>query len=109
MGRPCPASSGASGGIMSELICVAAIAGAFGVRGEVRLKSLTADPLAIAEYAPLRTEDGSRSFDVALAGQLSNGLLVRLSGVTSKEEADALKGLRLYVPRARLPHLPDEV
>jgi 16S rRNA processing protein RimM len=93
---------------MSDLICVAAIAGAFGVRGEVRLKSFTADPLSIAEYAPLVTEDGSRRFDVALAGQLTNGLLVQLSGVTSKEEADALKGVKLYVPRDRLPALPDD-
>ncbi|MGR3506824.1 MAG: ribosome maturation factor RimM [Paracoccaceae bacterium] len=93
---------------MSDLICVAVIAGAFGVRGEVRLKSFTADPVAIGEYAPLVTEDGSRSFDLALASQLSNGLLVRLSGVTTKEEADALKGVKLYVPRDRLPGLPDD-
>ncbi len=93
---------------MSDLICVAAIAGAFGVKGEVRLKSFTADPLAIGEYAPLTTEDGSRTFDVALAGQLPNGLLVRLSGVNTKEEADALKGVKLFVPRDRLPTLPDD-
>ena len=93
---------------MSDLICVAAIAGAFGVKGEVRLKSFTADPLAIGEYAPLTTEDGSRTFDVALAGQLPNGLLVRLSGVNTKEEADALKGVKLVVPRDRLPTLPDD-
>ncbi|MDG1127798.1 16S rRNA processing protein RimM [Rhodobacteraceae bacterium EhC02] len=93
---------------MSDLICVAAIAGAFGVKGEVRLKSFTADPLAIGEYAPLTTEDGKRSFDVALAGQLPNGLLVRLSGVGTKEEADALKGMKLFVPRDRLPALPDD-
>ena len=93
---------------MSDLICVAVIAGAFGVKGEVRLKSFTADPLAIGEYAPLVTEDGSRSFDVALEGQLANGLLVRLSGVASKEEADALKGVKLFVSRDRLPSLPDD-
>ena len=93
---------------MSDLICVAAIAGAFGVKGEGRLKSFTADPLAIGEYAPLTTEDGSRTFDVALAGQLPNGLLVRLSGVNTKEEADALKGVKLFVPRDRLPTLPDD-
>ena len=93
---------------MSDLICVAVIAGAFGVRGEVRLKSFTAAPVAIGEYAPLVTEDGSRSFDVALEGQLTNGLLVRLSGVKTKEEADALKGVKLFVPRGRLPGLPDD-
>ena len=46
-------------------VCVGALAGAFGVHGEVRLKSFCAEPAAIADYAPLVTEDG-RSFDVKL-------------------------------------------
>ncbi len=91
-----------------ELICVGAIAGAYGVHGEVRLKSYTADPEAIEDYNPLTTEDGSRSFDVGIIRSIKNGLSVRLSSVTSKEEADALKGVKLYVPRDRLPSLPDD-
>ncbi|MGB0498037.1 MAG: ribosome maturation factor RimM, partial [Rubricella sp.] len=47
-------------------VCVAAIAGAFGVRGEVRLKSFTSDPEAVASYGPLESEDGSRRFDLRL-------------------------------------------
>ncbi|MDX1779927.1 MAG: ribosome maturation factor RimM [Thalassovita sp.] len=91
-----------------DLICVGAIAGAFGVHGEVRLKSYTADPEAIEDYNPLTTEDGSRSFDVGIIRPIKNGLSVRLSTVTTKEEADALKGVKLYVPRDRLPSLPDD-
>ena len=90
------------------MICVGAIGGAFGVRGEVRLKSFTAEPEAIADYAPLMTEDGSRSFAVRITRPITNGLAARLSGVDSKEEADALKGVQLYVPRDRLPALPDD-
>jgi 16S rRNA processing protein RimM len=93
---------------MSDLVCVGAIAGAFGVRGEVRLKSFCAEPEAIAGYAPLTTEDGKRSFSVTLTGQTKNGLTVRLGGVASKEAADALRGVRLYAPRERLPGLPDD-
>ncbi|MGR3270865.1 16S rRNA processing protein RimM [Thalassococcus profundi] len=93
---------------MSDLICVGAIAGAFGVQGEVRIKSFTADPEAIADYAPLTSEDGSRSFDVQLTRAIAQGFAARLSGVRSKEEADALKGLRLFAPRDRLPALPDD-
>lgn len=93
---------------MTELVCVGAIAGAFGVHGDVRLKSFCAEPEAIAEYAPLTTEDGGRSFDIQLVGQIKNGLSARLSGVRTKEEADALKGVRLYAPRDRLPNLPDD-
>jgi 16S rRNA processing protein RimM len=93
---------------MSEMICVGVIAGAFGVRGETRLKSFTAEAEALIDYAPLTTEDGSRSFDVALIQSIKNGLSVRLSGVDTKEEADALKGIELFAPRDRLPALPDD-
>ena len=93
---------------MSDLICVGAIAGAFGVHGEVRLKSFTADPEAIADYAPLSTEGGARSFEVQITRAIAQGFAARLSGVRSKEEADALKGTRLYAPRDRLPALPDD-
>ena len=90
------------------LICVGAIAGAYGVRGEVRLKSFCADPAAIAAYAPLQTEDGGRTFTVRLTGQTANGLTARMGGIATKEEADALRGTRLYAPRDRLPSLPDD-
>jgi len=91
---------------MDDLICVGAIAGSFGVKGDVRLKSFCADPAAIADYAPLSLGDGTRSFDVALTGTIKTGFTARLSGVTNKEQADALRGLRLYAPRDRLPSLP---
>lgn len=93
---------------MTERICVGSIAGAFGVQGEVRLKSYCADPTAISDYGPLFTEDGSRSFKVRLTRPVAGGLGARLSGVTTKEEADALKGVNLYADKARLPKLPDD-
>jgi len=93
---------------VSEKICVGAIAGAFGVRGEVRLKSFTAIPEDIASYAPLESEDGTRRFSVKVTRQVKNGLAARLSGITTKEEADALRGTQLFVPRDRLPSLPDD-
>lgn len=92
----------------SELICVGAIAGAFGVHGEVRLKSFTAEAEAIADYAPLTTEDRSRAFDLVITRAIKNGLAARMSGITTKEQADALKGTQLYAPRDRLPELPED-
>ncbi len=92
-----------------DRICVGAIAGSFGVQGEVRLKSFCADPEAIASYGPLWTEDGTRSFTVKLTrANVSGGLGVRLSGVLSKEQADALKGTQLFADREKLPALPDD-
>jgi 16S rRNA processing protein RimM len=93
---------------MSAKVCVGAIAGAFGVRGEVRLKSYCADPAAIADYGALTDEHGTRRFEVTLTGQIKNGLSARLSGVRTKEEADALRGVRLYVDRAMLPETGDD-
>ncbi|MDO5530175.1 MAG: ribosome maturation factor RimM [Paracoccus sp. (in: a-proteobacteria)] len=89
-------------------VCVGAIAGAFGVRGEVRVKSFCAEPADIANYSPLTTEDGTRSFDLRLTRPTSGGLGARLSGVTTREEAEALRGLTLWAERGKLPSLPDD-
>jgi 16S rRNA processing protein RimM len=89
-------------------ICVGAISGAFGVKGDVRLKSFCAEPSAMATYGPLWSEDGARSFTVRITGTVPGGLAGRLSGVATKEQADALRGTPLYADRARLPHLPDD-
>ena len=92
----------------TDRICVGAIAGSFGVSGEVRLKSFCADPEAIAAYGPLWTEDGSRSFSVKLTRPVAGGLGARVSGITTKEQADALKGTSLFADKSRLPNLPDD-
>lgn len=91
-----------------DLICVGAIAGSFGVKGEVRLKSFCADPDDIASYGPLFTENGAHSYKVTLTRPVANGVGARLSGVTTKEQADALKGTSLYVSREKLPSLGDD-
>ncbi|MDQ2095810.1 ribosome maturation factor RimM [Rhodalgimonas zhirmunskyi] len=93
---------------MSDRICVGAIAGSYGVQGEVRLKSFTADAQAIADYGLLHTEDGTKTFDVTLNRPIKQGFVARLSGVATKEQADALKGTRLFADRDRLPSLPDD-
>lgn len=94
--------------MIPDRVCVGALAGSFGVQGEVRLKSFCSDPEAVASYGPLFTEDGSRSFTVRLTRSIPNGFSARLSGIATKEQADALKGQRLYADRDRLPGLPDD-
>lgn len=93
--------------MMDDKICVGAIAGSFGVRGEVRLKSFCADPGAIGDYGPLTTQEG-REFAVKVTRSVKNGFAARLTGVSSKEQADGLKGTQLFAPRDRLPALPDD-
>jgi 16S rRNA processing protein RimM len=93
---------------MSDMICVGAIAGAFGVAGEVRLKSFCSEPTDIAAYGPLLSEDGSRDYHITLTRPIAGGLGARIQGVSTKEQADALRGTSLFVPRDRLPKLPDD-
>ncbi len=93
---------------MSKRIVVGAIAGAFGTAGEVRLKSFCADPKAIADYAPLYTQSNPKGFDVTLLRPIKNGFAARLSGVQTREQADALRGTQLLADRDKLPGLPDD-
>ncbi len=93
----------------NDLVCVGVIAGAYGVRGLVRLKSFCAEPRAIANYGPLSDETGGRSFSiVALGPAVAGGFAARLFGVETREQAAALRGTRLYVPRAVLPEPDDD-
>lgn len=94
--------------VQSGLICVGAIAGAFGVRGEARIKSFCAEPEDIARYAPLFTENGARSFTVRITRPVNGGFAARLGGVATREEAEGLKGVRLFAPRERMPATPDD-
>lgn len=91
-----------------DLICVGAFAGAFGVTGEVRLKSFCSEPEAIASYGLLYTEDGSRQFQLRLTRPVAGGLGARVKGVSTREEAEALRGVSLYAERSALPSLPDD-
>lgn len=93
---------------MSKRIVVGAIAGAFGTAGDVRLKSFCAEPEAIADYAPLYTKANPKGFDVTILRPIKNGFAARLSGVTTKEQADALRGTQLLADRDKLPALPDD-
>lgn len=93
---------------MSDKVCVGAVAGAFGVHGDVRLKSFCADPAAIGDYGPLTTEDGGQSYTVRIKQSVKNGFAARLSGVATREMAEALRGTRLYAERGQLPDLPED-
>ncbi|MEM9584629.1 MAG: ribosome maturation factor RimM [Pseudomonadota bacterium] len=90
-----------------DKIVVGAIAGAFGVKGEVRLKSFCAAPEDIANYSPLQTEKGEE-FTVKITRTVKNGFAARLSGIRFKDEADKLRGVKLYADRNLLPDLPDD-
>jgi 16S rRNA processing protein RimM len=91
----------------SKLVLVGRVAGAFGVRGEVRISAFTAQPQTLLGYRDLLREDGSPGLTLESGRPHKDGVVARCPQVATKEQADALRGLRLYVPREALPE-PDE-
>ncbi|MFL6818875.1 MAG: ribosome maturation factor RimM [Bradyrhizobium sp.] len=88
-------------------ICVARIGAAHGVRGAVKLWTFTEDPLAVTRYGPLLTKDGTRQFELTHAREAKGHLVATLKGVATREDAERLNGLELYVGRENLPATDD--
>ena len=92
---------------MADRIRVARIGAAHGVRGEVRLWSFTEDPLAVTQYGPLETKDGTRRFEIEGARPGKGFLVARLAGVRDRTMAETLRNIDLFVPRDRLPPIEE--
>ncbi|UWU92555.1 ribosome maturation factor RimM [Bradyrhizobium sp. CB1015] len=88
---------------MSALVCVARIGAAHGVRGAVKLWTFTEDPFAVRRYGPLSTRDGRRQFEIAEVREAKDHLVATFKGVATRDEAERLNGIELYVPRGKLP------
>ena len=88
---------------MSSRVLIAQIGAAHGVRGEVRLKAFTEDPMSVARYGPLETEDGKRRFEIDAVRPAKDMLVARLKGIENRDAAERLTNLRLYVAREKLP------
>jgi 16S rRNA processing protein RimM len=92
---------------VADRIRVARIGAAHGIRGEVKLWSFTEDPLAVANYGPLETEDGARRFEIETARPAKDFLVARLKGVADRNAAELLRNTNLFVPRDRLPPIEE--
>lgn len=90
-----------------ERLCVGIIGAPRGVRGEVRIKSFTANPLDIAAYGPVETEDG-RKLTITAVQPVKGMVAARFKGIANRDQAEALKNVRLYIDRALLPEPDDE-
>lgn len=90
-----------------DRVCIGAVAGVRGLKGEVRIKSFTADPDDIAAYGPVSTLGGERSFDIRVTAHAKGLIIARLSGIDDRDAAEALKGTQLYVPKSALPEAED--
>ena len=88
---------------MAAPVCVARIGAAHGVRGAVKLWTFTEDPLAVTRYGALSTKDGTRQFEVTHAREAKGFLVATLKDVTTRNEAERLNGVELYIAREKLP------
>jgi 16S rRNA processing protein RimM len=93
---------------MPAQVCVARIGAAHGVRGAVKLWTFTEDPLAVKRYGPLLTKDGARQFEVTHAREAKGHLVATLKGIATREEAERLNGVELYIAREKLPATDDD-
>ena len=89
-------------GKLQNPILMATIGAAQGLRGEVRLRSYTADPLALGDYGNLHSMDG-RAFEILEIREAKNVVVVRFRGVNDRNAAEALNGLELFIERENLP------
>ena len=97
-----PAFKGKSG-TAKGMVLVGAIAGAFGVKGEVRLRAFTEKKDGVIAYGPLYGEDGKVVLKPKNWRELRDGVAVVAPEVKSREQAEKMKGQKLFVPRSNLP------
>lgn len=94
-------------GDLPDRVCLGRIGGAHGVRGAVRIETFTREPEDIQAYGPLQSENGERCFRVTVQRRAKSGVIARVDGISSRDAAAELKGIRLFVPRDVLP-APDD-
>jgi 16S rRNA processing protein RimM len=94
--------------VIPSQICVARIGAAHGVRGAVKLWTFTEDPLAVKHYSPLSTKDGARQFEVTHVREAKDHLVATLKGVATREDAERLNGIELYIARDKLPETDED-
>ena len=93
--------------VAEDKVCIGAITGVRGLRGEVRIKSFTADPDGVAAYGPVTDEGGERAYRIRVIGHVKGRVIARLDGIDDRDAAESLKGTKLYVPRSVLPEPED--
>lgn len=88
-------------------IVLGVITGVHGIQGEVKLKSFTAEPEAIASYGPLDASNGT-VLEIKSLKVHKDQFRARIQGVTDRNTAETLRGLELSIARDRLPEPEDD-
>ena len=92
----------------AEFVLLGVVTGVRGLRGDLRIKSFTADPEDLGAYGPLWDKAGEVSYRVKVTGEAKGHLIARIKGVSDRIAAETLKGLELHIPRSALPDLEED-
>jgi 16S rRNA processing protein RimM len=92
---------------IKDRVLLGEIGAAQGLKGEVRLRSYTQDPTAIAGYGALEDEQG-RAIEIDSVRVTPKALIARVKGVNTREAAEALTHTKLYIDRALLPERDED-
>ena len=95
------------GEVAKDLVLMARIGAAHGIRGEVRVKPFGDDPLSFTDYGVLITKDGKRTFEVLRARVQKTVVVTQFEGIKDRNQAEELNGVELYIHRDQLPE-PEE-
>ena len=93
---------------MEKRVCIGKIVAAHGIKGEVKVRSNNLNPLDLDRYEVVENADASKKFSLKVVGLVSTNARVKIAGVTTRNEAEALIGTELYVPRSALPELDED-
>ncbi len=93
---------------MTDLVLVGVVSGVRGLKGDLRIKPFTSNAEDMFSYGPLFNEDASQTYKGRIIGHAKGQLLARLSGVADRTAAEAIKGLKLFVPRSALPETGED-
>jgi len=91
-----------------SFLAVARIVGAHGIKGEVRAEIITDFPERLKQTPRLYRGEGHIPVELERARLEKNGAILKLAGVGTRGEAEALRGQVLYVPEAEAVALPDD-
>jgi 16S rRNA processing protein RimM len=87
---------------MANDVLLGVVIGAQGLKGEVKVKTFTGTPERLGAYGALHTKD-TRRFTVLNVRVAKDVAVVRFEGIVSRETAESLKGIELYIARSALP------
>ena len=94
--------------MMNKKVCIGKIVAAHGIRGEVKVRSYTTNPLDIDRYGTVEDAAGIHQFKLKSKGMASTNVRVKIEGIDDRNAAEALIGTELYIDRETFPELSED-